>query len=320
MDFGPDVPGGAMFAFVAAMSGHLRGLSVAAGGAGRVSDALHKIAVTLGVTVNTSTEVSEILVERGRAVAVKLKSGRTIGARLVVAGVTPRRLFGGLVAEERLPPSFRRQIASFRYGPSTFIVHLALDRPLDWRAAEDLWRFNYVHIGGETEQVARTYSDCLSGMLPERPVLVVSQTTSVDPSRAPPGKHVVRIHVRTVPFAIAGDSAGRIEKRDWKEAAEPYADRLIDLLEEHAPNVRKVTMARHVVTPPEIQADNSNLVGGDCVSGSHHLDQNFLNRPIRGWSRYGTPIRNLYMVGASTWPGGGVHGGSGYLLAQRLLR
>jgi phytoene dehydrogenase-like protein len=95
---------------------------------------------------------------------------------------------------------------------------------------------------------------------------------------------------------------------------------MIDLLGEHAPNVHKATVARHIVTPVEIQADNPNLVEGDCVSGSHHLDQNYFNRPIRGWSRYETPIRGLYMTGASTWPGGGVHGGSGYLLAQQLLR
>lgn len=320
MDFGPDVPGGAMFAYIAAMSGHLRGLSVAAGGAGRISDALHDIAIACGVTVTTQAEVAEILVEGGHAVGVKLKSGGTIRAKLVVAGVTPRNLFGALIAENHLPASFRRRIAKFRYGPSTFIIHLALDNPLDWRAADDLWRFNYVHICGEIEQVARTYCDCASGILPERPVLVVSQTTSVDPSRAPPGHHVARIHVRTVPFTITGDSSRRIHARDWKQASEPFADRMIDLLEEHAPNVRKATVARHIVTPVEIQADNPNLVEGDCVSGSHHLDQNYFNRPIRGWSRYETPIRGLYMTGASTWPGGGVHGGSGYLLAQQLLR
>jgi phytoene dehydrogenase-like protein len=223
------------------------------------------------------------------------------------------------VADEHLPAKFRRRIGAFRYGPATFVVHLALDRKLEWRAAEDLSDFNYVHLCGLTEDVAATYADSVAGRLPARPVLVVSQTTAVDPTRAPPGKHVARIHVRTVPSVIAGDAAGTIAARDWAGAAEPFADRLLDLLSAQAPNLRQALLARHIVTPPDIEADNPNLVGGDCVSGSHHLDQNFLCRPVRGWSRYATPIRDLYMTGASTWPGGGVHGASGFLLARRLL-
>jgi phytoene dehydrogenase-like protein len=319
MDFGPDVPGGATFAFVAGLSGHLRGLSVAKGGAGSITAALHRIAVSLGVEIRTSAEVTSIRVENGRAAGVVLASGEAIDAASVVASVTPRRLFGGLVTDEHLPPSFRRRIGAYRYGPATFVVHLALDRPLDWRAAADLAEFNYVHLCGRTEDVSRTYDDSLAGRLPARPVLVVSQTTPVDPLRAPPGKQVARIHVRTVPSVIAGDAAGTIRARDWKEAAEPYAERLLDLVAAEAPNLRQALLARRIVTPPEIEADNPNLVGGDCVSGSHHPDQNFTRRPLPGWSRYATPIRNLFMTGAATWPGGGVHGGSGYLLAQRLL-
>ena len=320
MDLGPDVRGGATFAFVAGLSGHLRGLSIAKGGAGAITAALRRIVLSLGGEIRTASEVTSIRVEQGRARGVVLASGEAIEADCVIAGVTPRRLFGGLVADEHLPAAFRRRIGAYRYGPSTFVIHLALDRRLEWRAAEDLAEFNYVHLCGLTEEVARTYADSLAGRLPERPVLVVSQTTPVDPSRAPPGKHVARIHVRTVPSTIAGDAAGTIRARNWAEAAEPYAERLLDLVAAEAPNLRQAILARRIVTPPEIEADNPNLVGGDCVSGSHHLDQNFMNRPVRGWSRYATPIRGLYMTGASTWPGGGVHGGSGYLLAQLLLR
>jgi phytoene dehydrogenase-like protein len=320
MDFGPDVPGGATFAFVAGLSGHLRGLSVAKGGAGAITTALHRIALSLGVEIRRSSEVKSIRIENGRAAGVVLATGESVDTTRVVASVTPRRLFGGLVADEHLPAAFRRRIGEYRYGPATFIVHLALDRALDWRAADDLAEFNYVHLCGLTEDVARTYADSLAGRLPARPVLVVSQTTPVDPSRAPPGKHVARIHVRTVPSVIADDAAGTIRARNWTEAAEPYAERLLDLVAAQAPNLRQAILARHIVTPPEIEADNPNLVGGDCVSGSHHLDQNFTRRPLRGWSRYATPIRDLFMTGAATWPGGGVHGGSGYLVAQKLLR
>lgn len=321
MDSGPDVAGGATFAFVAGMSGHLRGMNVAEGGAGAITSALRTVFEALSGEIRTESEVKSIRIDGGRATGVVLASGETITAsKAVVAGVTPRLLFGRLVSDEYLPSGFRRRIGAYRYGPATFVIHLALSEPLDWRAAEDLSQFNYVHLCGLTDEVSRTYANSLAGRLPERPVLVVSQTTTVDPSRAPAGKHVARIHVRTVPSTIDGDAAGEIRATRWTEAAEPYAERLLDLLEAQAPNARRATLARHIVTPPEIEEDNPNLVGGDCVSGSHHLDQNFAHRPLKGWSRYATPVQGLYMTGAATWPGGGVHGGSGYLLAQRLLR
>ncbi len=320
MDYGPDVAGGAVFAFVAGLSGHMRGLYVAEGGAGRIVQAMRTVLEISGGVVRTGAAATRIVVEQGRAIGVELAGGETVRARrAVIAGVSPHSLFGGLVREEHWPARFLRRASRYRYGPATFVVHLALDRKLEWRAAADLAEFNYVHLCATTDEIERTHADSLAGLLPARPLLVVSQTTPVDPSRAPPGRHIARIHVRTVPFAIKGDAAGTIAARDWPGAAEAYADRLLDLLAEHAPNVRQALLARHVVTPVEIARDNANLVAGDCVSGSHHLDQNYWRRPLRGWSRYAMPIRGLYMVGAATWPGGGVHGGSGYLLAQRLL-
>jgi phytoene dehydrogenase-like protein len=150
-------------------------------------------------------------------------------------------------------------------------------------------------------------------------MLVVSQTTQIDPSRAPAGKHVARIHARAFPAMIAGDAAGQIAERDWDAVKDRVADRLVDLLAEHAPNLKDVLLARHVVSPLDLERGNPNLIGGDCNGGSHHLDQHYFFRPLLGWSRYRTPIRQLYMVGASTWPGGGVNAASGYLLAKQLL-
>ena len=321
LDFGPEVRGGAMFAFVAAMSASLRGLVLAKGGAGKVTEALVSLLESEGVQVLTNSEVDSVTVRGARAVGVRVLGGGEIAAsRAVVASVTPRLLFGRLVAEGDVPSGFLRRVRKFRYGPGTFVVHLALGRELEWRAAEDLGNFNYVHVCADREDLERTYAQSLSGYLPERPLMVVSQTTQLDPSRAPAGQHVARIHARAVPTQIVGDSAGRLKERDWKAVAEPFADRLIDLLEQHVPNIKDVLLARHVVSPLDLESQNANLAEGDCVSGSHHLDQNYWRRPFLGWSRYATPVKHLYMIGASTWPGGGVNGASGYLLAQQLVR
>lgn len=319
-DFGPDVHGGAMFSFVAAMSAHERGLFITEGGTGRIPAAFQALIEMRGGTVRTNSEISRIHVRNGAAVAVETAAGEEISAaRAIVAGVTPRNLFGRLVRDDDIPPGFLRRIRRFRYGIGTFVVHLALARPLQWRAADDLSEFNTVHICGTAEDIANTYRQSLAGQIPARPLLIVSQTTQIDPSRAPTGRYIARIHSRSFPERILGDAAGGIEGRDWDAVKQAVADRLVDLLAEHAPNVRDAMLARHVVSPLDLERENPNLIGGDCNSGSHHLDQNYFMRPILGWSRYDTPIDRLHMVGSFTWPGGGIHGAAGYLLAQQLI-
>ena len=95
-----------------------------------------------------------------------------------------------------------------------------------------------------------------------------------------------------------------------------YADRVGDIIERYAPGFRSNILARTVHSPADLERDNPNLVGGDSLGGSHHLDQNFLFRPAFGWSRYRMPVERLYMVGASTWPGAGTGAGSGFMLAK----
>jgi phytoene dehydrogenase-like protein len=149
-------------------------------------------------------------------------------------------------------------------------------------------------------------------------MLVVGQPTAIDRTRAPAGKHVLWVQVRVVPAVIKGDAAGRIVGSNWDELKDAYADRVLDLIEAHAPGLKSQVLGRAVVSPLDLERENPNLIGGDSLSGSHHLDQNFFLRPVPGWSRYATPVRQLYLCGASTWPGGGTGAGSGFLLAKSL--
>ena len=112
--------------------------------------------------------------------------------------------------------------------------------------------------------------------------------------------------------------AARIHHPSWDQAKEAYADRVLDVLEGYAPALRRRVLGRSVFSPLDLERENPNLVGGDNLSGSHHLDQNFFLRPVAGWSRYRTPVRNLYLCGASTWPGASTGAGSGFMLAKGL--
>jgi len=154
--------------------------------------------------------------------------------------------------------------------------------------------------------------------LPDEPILVVGQPTVFDPSRAPQGQHTLWLQVRMAPGTITGDAKGQIHATDWASAAEPFANRALDLLERYAPGLRGHILAQRIVTPEELEADNPNLVGGDQVCGSHHLTQHFIFRPTRGHADGSTPVQNLFLTGAAVWPGAGTGAGPGFLLAQKL--
>jgi phytoene dehydrogenase-like protein len=158
----------------------------------------------------------------------------------------------------------------------------------------------------------------MDGLLPQAPVLVVGQPTAIDPSRAPAGKHILWVQVRGLPKHVNGDAAGSITGKDWAAIKDAYAERVIDLIEAHAPGIRTHVLGRAVFSPDDLEAENACLVGGDNLSGSHQLDQNFMFRPAPGYSRYKMPLGQLYMCGAATWPGAGTGAGSGYLLGRKL--
>ena len=167
-------------------------------------------------------------------------------------------------------------------------------------------------------RLAKTYTDALDGLLPAEPGLVVGQPTAIDPSRAPAGKHVLWVQVRVLPSRDSRRCGRRDARKRWDDAKEAYADRVDRHYRALRAGLSRQHPGRAVHSPADLERDNPNLVGGDSLGGSHHLDQNFLFRPAFGWSRYRMPVERLYMVGASTWPGAGTGAGSGFMLAKML--
>jgi phytoene dehydrogenase-like protein len=322
LDFGPDVSGGAMFPFLEAFTDMRTGISVAAGGASKLIEALIGLGAEAGMELRTGAEVGRVNVAGGRAVGVELTSGERIEARrAVIAGVTPPILYGRLLAAESVPRVRSSAAQRYTFGPGTMMLHLALSRPPEWAAGSDLSQFAYVHIAPFVSDLADTYARACAGILPAEPMLVVGQTSAVDPSRTPTGEDgaVLWVQVRALPAQIRGDAVGAIDARDWSAAAEPYADRVLAKLEHYAPGIGELVLDRTVLTPADLERHDPNLAGGDSIAGSMHLRQNFLFRPFPTAGDYETGIDGLLMVGAATWPGAGVNAISGYNVARKLL-
>jgi phytoene dehydrogenase-like protein len=274
---------------------------------------------TLDGEVLLGTRAMRITEEGGRASGVELADGSTLAAsRAVIANLHPRRIADGFLPQSAGRESFLGAMQAFRPGPATMMLHIAADALPDWRAGAELQRFAYVHLAPDFGMMAKVYGQATAGLLPEEPVLVVGQPTAIDPSRAPEGRHVLWVQVRVVPYRIGGDGAGKIAARDWDAAKAPFAERVLDIIERYAPGFRPHILATHVLSPLDLERDDPNLFEGDSLAGSHHLDQNFLFRPAGGWSRWRTPLKDFYMIGASTWPGAGTGAGSGFMLAKML--
>jgi phytoene dehydrogenase-like protein len=316
LDFSPDCAGGALFPYLEAMADQAFGMALGRGGADIIVTAMVRAIIAAGGEVRLGASVQSIAIENGAAKGVILAGGGRIDAsRAIVANLHPRVLFGQLVPA---PPAAAQMLAKFRSGPATMMIHLALNDLPAWSAGAELRRFAYVHLAPSLAAMARTYTDALDGLLPAEPGLVVGQPTAIDPSRAPAGKHVLWVQVRVLPSRIRGDAANTIAGHNWDTIKEAYADRVIGIIERYAPGFSANIIARNVHSPADLERDNPNLVDGDSLGGSHHLDQNFVFRPAFGWSRYRTPVDRLYMVGASTWPGAGTGAGSGFMLGKML--
>ena len=319
LDFPPDAAGGALFPYLESMANQSFGMVIGQGGADTIIRAMTACITAQGGEIHCNAKVERIELADGRASAVRLADGRVFSARrAVVANVHPQLVFGTLLAKDPQRASFEDRLEKFRAGPGTMMIHLALSGLPDWAAGTALQRFAYVHLAPSLAAMAQVHAEATAGLLPREPVLVVGQPTTIDPSRAPAGRHILWIQVRVLPAVIKGDAAGEIEARDWDDAKEAYADRVLALIERYAPGFSGKILGRAVSSPADLERENPNLIGGDSLSGSHHLDQNFLFRPVAGWSRYKTPVPGLYLCGASTWPGAGLGAGSGFLLGKQL--
>ncbi len=315
LDFAPDIAGGALFPYLEGMAAQAFGMVLGKGGADTMIGALTKSIIARGGHIETGATVTRIQHQNGKASGITLSDGREIIARrTVIAGVAPCAL-------PRLTDTqsdYDKKLTKFAHAPGTMMIHLALSALPDWAAGKALQSFAYVHLAPSLDQMARTYQQAQAGLLPDEPILVVGQPTTVDPSRAPEGKHIIWLQVRMAPGTINGDAKGEITATDWAQVAEPFAQRALDILESYAPGTSAKILAKRVVPPTELASDNPNLVGGDQVCGSHHLAQHFYFRPTRGHADGSTPIANLHLTGAAVWPGAGLGAGPGYLLAQRL--
>jgi phytoene dehydrogenase-like protein len=270
---------------VLAMMAHAFGWPLARGGSQRIADALGSHLRALGGQIATSHPVSSM--------AELPRSG------IILLDLTPQQVLQ--IAADRLPATYRRRLARYRYGPGVCKLDWALDGPIPWRA-EGCSRAATVHLGATLEEIARSEAEVWRGRHPERPYVLLAQQSPFDATRAPEGKHTAWAYCH-VPSGSAQDMSERIEAQ----------------VERFAPGFRDLILDRSVITAPEMERYNANYVGGDINGGIQDIRQLF-TRPTARLVPYATPARGVYICSSSTPPGGGVHAMCGYFAARAVLR
>jgi phytoene dehydrogenase-like protein len=319
---GPESAASALMARLVMLTLEQFGSPMVAGGSAQLVKAMVGLIESRGGSALVDADVARILVEDRVATGVRLADGRELRARkAVVCNVTPTQLYSRLLPEESVPPAVSEQVGAFRYGRAEMQIHLALDEPPQWPDAR-LGRVAMMHVTPGLDAVSRAVNEAARGLLPAEATIVVAQPVAVDPSRAPSGKSILWIQLQELPRVIRGDAASVLScPRDgaWHaEIRERYADRILARLAQQVPNLKRSIIGRKVLGPPDIEALNINLVGGDPYSGCCEMDQFMLWRPFPGARNHQTHIRRLFHIGASTHPGPGLGGMSGYLVAKHL--
>ncbi|MFI5013384.1 MAG: phytoene desaturase family protein [Hyphomicrobiales bacterium] len=299
------------------------GAPIVKGGAQQALSAFERLIADQGGTIRTGADVERIELDgKGRARGVRLADGSALTAkRGIICSLGPGQLYRRLLKGTPLPPAIEAGLAGFRQGKGNMQIHYALSAPPRWKQG-DLGSVALLHLTPGLDGVSRAVNECERGLLPAVPTICVGQPTALDPSRAPRGKSILWLQLPEAPRHIKGDAAGEIatpSDGSWtEEVRERYADRVEAILASHIEGFGEGVIARRAYSPADLEAMNVNLVGGDPYGGFCGLDQFFLWRPFKTSVNHETHIAGLHHIGASTHPGPGLGGGSGYLLAQSL--
>jgi phytoene dehydrogenase-like protein len=299
--------------YMGEIDGAFRAWGIPRGGTGGVSEAIASSARTAGAEVRCSAPVARIEVRNERATGVVLESGEEIAAGAVLSSVDPRRTFLQMVEPGTLPSDFEAEVGRYRLRGSSGKVNLALDGLPDFTCLPgpgDHLR-GAISFSPSVDYMERAYDDAKYGRFSRRPYLDVVIPTLVDPSMAPPGKHVMSCFVQWAPYHLADGH--------WDTEREAFGDAVVDTIAERAPNIRDLILHRQVLTPLDLELEFG-LSEGNIFQGELSLEQLFWGRPVPGWARYRTPVRGLWLCGSATHPGGGIMGAPGRLAAQEVLR
>ncbi len=295
------------------VDGNIGAWGLARGGMGAISNAIAKAFQEYGGEIRTNAGVQKILVNKRKAVGVVLENGDEIYARLVVSNLDAKRTFTQIMDEQDVPEDIFRRAKNFKIRGSSGKVNIALSGLPKFLG---LPNNRYIDRGGQgftgsLETMERAYDCWKRGRWSDDPFIESVIPSAWDPTVAPPGKHWMSNFIQYCPPELA-DGPWTPEKRDQ------FGQTVVDKIERYSPGFKNLIVHMEVRTPHEMEQEIG-LTEGNIFQGELTIDQLLFNRPFPGYSQYRMPIKNMYMCGSSTHPGGGVSSACGANAAREIL-
>src|SRR6266852_1490437 len=294
--------------------GHLGNWGFQEGGMGAVADAIAAAARSFGAEIRVNAKVGRVLVENGRAIGVALENGDEVKAGTIVTTLHPRTAFLDHVGEKNLPADFAKDIRTWKTRSGVVKINLALSELPNFTADPGTELAEHhtgsVEMAPSMEFTERAFLDAREGKPAVRPFSDGVIPTAFDKTLCPEGTHIMSLFTQWVPS-------------DWNlephtSELEAYADRMIELYDEVAPNFKASILHRDVVGPYQMEQEYG-LIGGSIFHGELSVEQLFHMRPAPGYADYRTPIPGLYYGSSATHAGGGVCGIPGWQAARAAL-
>jgi phytoene dehydrogenase-like protein len=283
---------------------------------GAVSEAIAKEARARGVEITTGAEVIAVRTKGGRASSVALSDGSEIEAQSIAAGVNPKLLYLMMLEPGVLDAEFRSRIERWRCASGSFRMNVALSELPDFKSAPGKQvqphHSSGIIIAPSLRYMERAYFDARTHGWAREPIVEMLIPSTVDPSLAPPGKHVASLFCQHFDPVLPGG-------KSWDDVKEAAADAVVETVNQHAPNFKTSILARKILSPLDLEREFG-MIGGDIFHGALTLDQLFSARPVLGYADYRSPVKGLYLCGSGAHPGGGVTGAPGHNAAREILR
>jgi phytoene dehydrogenase-like protein len=304
--------------YMGEIDGAFRAWGFARGGTGAISNAIAGAAREAGAEIRTEAPIARIIVKNdarnGRATGVVLANGDEIYADVVSSSVDPRLTFTKMIEPGHLPDEFMDGVKRYKFRGSSGKVNMALDGLPNFKCMPGVGAHlrGAMSISPSVEYMEKAYDDAKYGHWSSHPYIDMVIPTLTDTSLAPPGKHILSCFVQYAPYKLAPGL-------NWDTEKETFGDNVVNTIAQYAPNIKDIILHRQVVTPLDLEREWG-LTEGNIFQGELSLEQLFFLRPVAGWAQFRSPIKNLYMCGSATHPGGGIMGAPGRLAALEILK
>lgn len=294
---------------------HQGGMRRPRGGSGMLTQALAKMIEAHGGKIFTEQTVTRILTDKGRATGVETASGETFSAGIVVSGAhihTTMQMLG-----DDAPTRAKRLIDKTRIGNGFgAVVRYAVHELPNYSVLPGTpgpQHHALQMICPTLDYLEHAYGDFLAKRPSQNPALIAMTFSAVDPTLAPPDKHTLFLWGQYYPYELASGDC-------WEEIAQREADRMLATLQTYAPNMTSDKVIGQLIETPEYLEKTLGLLRGNVMHLEMSLDQMMILRPALTMSNYRGPVKNLYLTGASTHPGGGITAAAGRNAASVILR